>query len=343
MIQRGFSYKEFNADQIWVYEKGKIARRTQPKNHGSENHFYGEVGSLVDQKLTDLENELSELVHLARNSECGSSLEGADTKKLISLLVMRSLSLRDQLKELSHTVFKELSRFGKEERIYKDLMLAYIKQNPDFGKDMVPMLLQDGRSEEQAKDLIVSAANYHIERQTTDFAADSLNIIDLILRSIPEFAMKVHMTALERDFLNSELLDKFEGMSFSVQRAEVGSFVLPDTGVVFLDNESAYSFPDGLRHPSEVIIPLSSSVLVVGAKSKSERRSIKTIRRLLAGCAHKTFIAPIRTAELERVSSLIGKNSRLGIMRTAKRYCRLETMLDEGKLTSSASVTPARA
>ncbi|NVJ96492.1 MAG: DUF4238 domain-containing protein [Marivivens sp.] len=330
MVQRGFSHKEFKADQIWVYEKGKSPRRTQPKNYGSENHFYGEVGSRVDQKLTNLENELSELIHLIRNSDCGTFLDGADTSKLISLLTMRSLSLRDQLKELSRTVFKELSRIGKDERIFKDLMLGYIKQNPDFGTDIVPMLLQDGRSEEQARDLIVGAANYHIETQTSDLAVESATIIDLILSSIPDFSMKVHLAALEKDFLSSKLVDKYEGMSFIVQRAEVGSFILPDIGVIFLDDESAYSFPDGSRHPSEVIIPISSDVLVVGAKSRCEIRSIKTIRRLLASCAHKTFIAPVLAPELDRMSNLIGKNSKLGIMRTAKRYCKLETMLVEG-------------
>ncbi len=76
-----------------------------------------------------------------------------------------------------------------------------------------------------------------------------------------------------------------------------------------------------------VIMPISAEVAIVGRKGKEGPMELKTINRLLAGCAYDAFIARIDDPILASLAGRIGKYAKMMSEKEIRELFAFERML----------------
>lgn len=310
-LQKGFARKEFGDDHLWVYTREEPPRRTVARRHGVESFFYGEANSVADSNITSFENTAKHVINVARTSEEGASLPSAKIAPLISHLEMRSLFLRAESSKLAEQAVRRLSEILSLKEDAAKLMLLYFERHPELLEKYVRDQGLDGPIVDLYTSNLRTMLPAEIRKRSSQLAEMAKLVFEPMIGQIAEIAKNSHIKALEADFSETERTNLHLAFTYSVQRFPGEALVLPDTNLACLNRKDIRPVSSkGMNH-KEILLPISSEVMIVGHLGKRESRSLPEVRRILATCAYDNFVAEEFSDELAGLSKRIGKNARL--------------------------------
>jgi hypothetical protein len=306
MLQRGFGERRGKDYHPFKYEKGTLPRQNGTKKFGAEKCFYGPEDSPTDTKLTKIENILQGYIQDARGMRDGETLNNEIFSHLVTILEVRSQFLREELSTTGKKLETSLNHQLASSAIGKDLILAYFRKNPEIIEGFL------------AQQLIPINQRKEIEKLITAYveSLDPLKIQELFKKNSTELVSgdmvkDAHNGAILSLQADSPRHRLNAGYSYSVYRPQVGQLILPDTCVAFIGNESVAPFSNEDHDAHTVVVPLSSDSAAIGVREGHRKMELKTVNRLLAGCAYKAFLARTDDARLRPLTNRIGKHAKL--------------------------------
>ncbi len=132
-----------------------------------------------------------------------------------------------------------------------------------------------------------------------------------VSRKFPDIIKKTQNELLSRsmegEFRTQSHLDR----KYFIFRSSLDRFILPDTTLAFVKKEGASPFSQKADIIEFVIFPISSTVAIIGGSSGRQDYTVKTMNRILAGCAFEAFLAEERCQQLQSLTKRIGKYAKL--------------------------------
>lgn len=305
MLQRGFGVKKGKEYHVFTYETRTPPRQQGTGSFGVEKYFYGPRDSPTDTKITNIENLLQSYIQDARNMSDGEPLNNQVFPHLVTLLEVRSQFLREELSNVSKKLESSLNHQLGSSAIAKELLLAHIRKNPKIIEEFLAQQLVPINQRSGIENLIMA---YFESLDPQKIAQAFTNLPDLSLDKWAKDAHNKAILSLQPDSLRIKQNSRF---SYFVYKPKGGQLILPDTCVAFISNKSVGPFSDKDHDAHTVIMPLSSDTAAVGFRQGHRKMELKTVNRLLAGCAYKAFLAKTDDPALRPLANRIGKHAKL--------------------------------
>lgn len=327
MLQRGFGEKRGKDHHIWVYRKGEKPSQKGTGNFGVDRFFYGPEGSETDKRITEFENSVQSEIQDARKMEAGAELDAAFVAPLIAHLEIRSNFLRSELSNMTERMFKALDDHFSSTVKVQAMMKDYLRKNPKkvdifLAKNFVPVDQRDYASE-----LFETYIENLLPNTASDLFDGIIAEIFKMAQLVPEGIKDAHNKAILSIEPNSPRIKALEEFAYTVYRPHSGQLVLPDTCCAFIGPKNVAPFSQPNDDMQTVIIPISSEVAIFGQKGKQRPMELKTINRLLAGCAYDAFVAKINDPKLAALTGRIGKYAKLMSDKEVRELFSFERML----------------
>lgn len=311
MLQRGFGEKRGADHHIWVYRNGVEPSQKGTRNFGVDKFFYGPEGSETDKSVTDFENSVQGDIQDVRKLDDGAGLDPAFVAPLIAHLEVRSNFLRSELSNMTERMKAALTDHFSSRAKVRVMIKDYMKKHPEeidafFAKSFVP---SDERVEAfKLFDAYVDNLPQGVaEEMFGDKVAEFFQMANLV----PDGIKETHNRAILAIKPASPRIKALGEYVYTVYRPNDGQLILPDTCAAFVGRKNVAPFSQPKDDMHTVIIPISSEVAIVGRKGKEEPLELKTINRLLAGCAYYAFVARINDPILVSLAGRIGKHARM--------------------------------
>ncbi|MDF1854299.1 hypothetical protein [Pseudooceanicola sp.] len=329
MLQRGFGEKRGKDHHIWIYRKGEKPSPKGTGNFGVDRFFYGPEGSETDKRITEFENSVQSDIQDARKLENGAELDAAFVAPLIAHLEIRSNFLRSELSNMTERMFMALDEHFSSTTKVQAMMKNYLGKNPKkvdafLGKNFVPV---------DQRDYVSELFDTYIDNLPPNTASDlfdgKIDEIFNMAQLVPDGIKEAHNKAILSIEPNSPRIKALEEFTYTVYRPHSGQLVLPDTCVAFIGPKNVAPFTQPKDDMQTVIIPISAEVAIFGKKGKQRPMELKTINRLLAGCAYDAFIAKIDDPKLATLAGRIGKYAKVMSDKEVRELFSFERMLSD--------------
>lgn len=311
ILQRGFGEKRGKDHHIWVYRKGQLCERTVARLFGMEKHFYGPENSETDAVITEYENESQSTIQDLRKLPNGTVVDSEYAAVLIAHLEMRSAFLRKQASEEMQSAVHGLIDGFQSPKKLRAMMLEYLRNNPEeVDKFLGQNLILPNQRANMAKlaETMVAALSDHEVAKTM---APGLDKLREVANEFPEMVKSGQNKALALSAAGIKRSELHLGRRYSLLRFQEGSFILPDTTLAFATKAGASPFSQADDEIEAVILPIAAGVAIVGSGTGDVPYTLKTINRLLAGCAFQAFVANASSSSLQSLSNRIGKYAKL--------------------------------
>ena len=323
LLQKGFSARKTKkgVHQVWFYQNGREPFLTGTRNILAEKDFYGPPPTpLVDQLITDAEvHRFDELVNDLRSS-IGTRFIGLSD--VVSEFV-HQVSIRVRwIRSLFETGGKKILSRANDALSNKTsagrLLGRQIKAEPGWLEEILTSeaekKLGRGLSREERGTL---------SSMVSVIAADPgrmLEHIDLspMLRMVNELHALLtahtqagHIKGLERSLgqSESEFRSFMQRLHWSVVSSKTSGFILGDCGPLHIGPQGSLLGPMGVAKHDEVtgvILPISTSQVIVGAKSRSPAiPAVSDLNHASAAWSSDAFIANADTPQYRELQLLI--------------------------------------
>lgn len=328
MLQRGFAEREGKQHYTFVYSTCGDPERKNTREFGVEEYFYGPEGSVADENITDFELRSERLIQALRRAPDGHQADGDAIAALVNHLEMRSFFLRSEMIRLSDEMMGALKGHLSYPSKIKALIVAYVKKHPGLLEgeiDKLKLLPEDRNLAEGYADSKLPSL---IEQASPSLAKQFTEILTALGPEMVNAAKNAHIRLLERDFFTVERNQLYKRWSFFVRRYEGGGLILPDTAVAFLSDERCAPFSQKGSAFTDVVVPLSDQVAVIGTSKKSIDRPLDVLNRILASCSYQAFAASHDVASLRKLTRRIAKNAELLTKGELRQIFSFQDMLD---------------
>lgn len=327
MLQRGFGEKRGKDHHIWIYRKGAKPSLKGTGNFGVDKFFYGPEGSETDTSITNFENLVHGGILNARQMRDGAELDAAFVAPLIAHLEIRSNFLRSELSSMLDRLQAALTYHFSSTAKVQVMIKNHLEKNPDkvnsfLAKNFIPI----DQREIASKLLDAYIDNLPPSMAEKMFDGKIAEIFQMA-NLLPDRIKDLHnqaILAIKPDSPRIKALGEFE---FTVYRPNFGQLLLPDTCVAFVGPEKVAPFSQPDDNMQSVIIPISAYVAIIGYKGIKEPMELKTINRLLAGCAYDAFISKVKDQKFASLSGRIGKHAKMMSDREIRELFSFERML----------------
>lgn len=311
-IQNGFGTKSGKDYEIWVYEGAGEPRRTVARKNGVQNYFYGSEGSVADETITKIENELAEFITEARQARDGELADPAQAATLLTLTEIRSQALQTEIpKILIPTIAEFRKNFTEKARLAK-LFRSYIRANPEELRRRAQEAFPDGGLADAVEDVLSPQLNSLIEEGSERIAAEFAKSFPLDKVDFIELARAAHLEALSKDIEDTKRFDLHKSRIYKVRTFPDEMLILPDTGMMAASGNKKASMSTKHMPHAYIVLPISSSSAIVSEGDDLGVRPVRVVNRLLAGCALESFIGKKDCLEHRRLVPRIGRNPTFG-------------------------------
>lgn len=329
MLQRGFGEQSGKDHHIWVYRKGTKPSQKGTGNFGVEKFFYGPEGSETDKRITEFENSVQSGIQDMRKMDGGAELDAAFVAPLIAHLEMRSKFLRSEISNITERMLTTLEEYFSSTTKVQSMLKDYLRRNPEkfdafLAKNFVPVAQRENASK---------LVDTHIDNLPPNAADElfggKLAEIREMARLVPESIKESHNEAILSIERDSPRVKKLEEFAYTIYRPHNGQLVLPDTCCAFAGSKNVAPFSQPKDGIQTVIIPISAEVAIFGQRGKQRSMELKTINRLLAGCAYEAFIAKSDDPEFARLAGRIGKHAKMISDKEIRELFSFERLLSD--------------
>jgi hypothetical protein len=310
-LQNGFSWKEHNDDQIWVFRKGENPEQTITKKFGVDKRFYGEPDSESDKNITDFESSIQGFIQETRQLKNGSVLDTESCASLLAHLEMRSQFMRNEMVRLAERAVKFIDDQVASRANFTRILSAYIKKHPE---------MLDAELEKSGADpSLWPALKVHFEKELPrvirashgEFSAAFEGVFRNALGSMAEIAKSSHNKTLTGNFSEVERTGFHRKLTFTLLEVPSMDLILPDTCVAFFMQSGCRPISSKVDKVESVVMPVSRNRAIIGRKDTTKNWDVPTIKRALASCSFEAFIAPENNKDFQALASRIGKNAQM--------------------------------
>ncbi|MBL3571924.1 hypothetical protein BV509_20510 [Rhodovulum sulfidophilum] len=331
MLQRGFGEKRGKDHHIWVYRKGAKPIAKGTGNFGVDKYFYGPEGSETDTIITNFENSVQGEIQNVRKMEDGEELSGAFVAPLVAHLEIRSHFLRSELSSMFERLLAAIDEHFSSPKKIQALLKHYLQNNRKevdafLARNLVPT---DRRGE--ALNLLDAYIDNLLPSAAVGFFNGKLSEIFRLAKLVPDGIKEAHNKSIIEIKPDSPRIRALETYAYSVYRPRDGQLILPDTCMAFAGSKNVAPVSQFKDDMKLVIIPISSEVAICGCKGKQRPTELKTINRLLAGCAYDAFIAKSNDQRLVPLTGRIGKYAKLMSDKDIRELFEFEKLLSRQK------------
>jgi hypothetical protein len=311
MFQRGFGEKRGKDHHIWVYRKGVEPSQKGTGNFGVGRFFYGPEGSETDKSITDFENSVQGDILEARKLDDGAGLNPAFVAPLIAHLEIRSNFLRSELSNMTERMKAALTDHFSSTAKVRVMIKDYLKNNPEKVDAFLASSFVPSDKREDALKLIDAYVDNLPQGMVEKVFGGKVAELFQMANLAPDGIKEAHNKAILSIKPESPRIKALSDYTYTIYRPKHGQLILPDTCCAFVGRKNVAPFSQPKDEMHTVIIPISSEAAIVGRKGKEEPMELKTINRLLAGCAYDAFIARINDPTLMSLAGRIGKYAKM--------------------------------
>jgi hypothetical protein len=327
MLQRGFSWKENNDNQIWVYRRAKEPEQTVTRLFGGAKYFYGPKGSIADSNITKFEGNAQSYIQDVRLLPDGTVLDATVVCPIISHLEMRSLFLRDEMSRLADRIVVAVREHFSSTAKMKVLIANFLREKPDqfiefFQKNGVPPEFNSA-----LLDLVDVRLPGLVDEVASDLMPALRGNFQVLQDMIAESVIQAHVKSLEGDFAEVQRTQLYSQLRYQVLHLSSDGLILPDTSLAFFKESGLAPVTQKSDKVESVVLPISSKVAIVGYSGRRFDKSLQTIQRALASCSYEAFIAQSRDENLFKLAARISKNARLISDADLQRTLRFESLI----------------
>lgn len=289
--------------QVVVYRFGGIDFVAATDGIGAERHFYSELDvggneETLDDKITDHETSISEILDALRSADDRQVVDSRDAAALVTHLVIRNDHFRKIAKQAGGSLFSGFqSAMADRDSAASLLGLDGDKPNDLFRKKMDEVWLEQGATLQAmglSRDTLTAFAFNFAKQNFAQFHAQMLAPMERAFSDvsgrITEIAADSQIKALGQSLTPEKWLEKLEPYRWTIQ--DVGfDCLLPDCVAICFDTEGR-SFPVGFADDEArecIVMPITSRRVLVG--TANENRVPETLNFSLARCCWDFFVA----------------------------------------------------
>lgn len=354
-LQRGFGIRRSGQpNETWVFAKGETPEPKPITDTNADTHFYSEPSpdpwTTLDGKITKYETPLADHVNAARRMQPGERLDSDIAAKVVTHLAVRTRHVREMFQRgLRDVAQGALNEFADSATVQRVMGLDSLVPSDIFSNSLRDELRRSGLAKEAPESLAVQIM-FQLARERFDqFSPATMDGIRLVGTQIIENAanliQQAHNSALTRVMETPEhAWDYLRTLHWTVEAA-VGPAILPDCVALAIDRDgTARPLPLANRETlANVLLPLSSKVLLVGVKTVNEKTNLVEFNQHAAACCYHHYQASANTPELANLSDLIGSRS-LGVVQSliqetlSEQFPRSQSLASPDSISQQTSV-----
>lgn len=322
-MQKGFQDGASKTDAVWIYTKKQLPYKANPKKHGAERKFYEDsFGSTADEAITRFESSIAPIVSRMRRGEFLPE-DVARIPQLIAHLEIRSKFLREETLGIMNVSIDQFVDSLSTPKSQKKLILKQLAKNDSILMDKLKELAVTPEMEGAVKEYLLKYLDGH------DWSADSsidegLTLLrEMIGQNGNRIALEAHNKAIsEVDAAPEGRSSSYEGLKFRLQTISNDEMILPDNCVAFVMSTKISPLFQKGDSIQAVLLPISSSRLIVGSPKGDFQRETQVVNSILASSAYASFVASSRNSKLEKLQKKIGGNAILLTNEAARAIAR---------------------
>lgn len=318
-LQRPFSHRVVkNNYYVHVHEQRS---RYSPSTTGvgAMRDFYSTIeDTRADDNITATESVLGEI--LDRIFRTRSLSKNSDVAMLFSALSIRTLKMRNAMKELAPAMISTLRKKAAEQAWVLEALDRQINDVAWIDAQVDKQLREHGKVDRNRLAAMKALIKPQIKRDLEDnkprILADFNALARHVFDHLESQAATVANEALSRIFIDTSGLEKrssfFDEFTYTLMERTQESFVLGDCAVAALDNQSrprvALGNVDKHVVLDQIFLPISPDLLIRGARDPGAMLPESAqINRLSAMLSNHFFISlEESTSHIEELKKLIG-------------------------------------
>lgn len=298
--------------QVWNFRKGAAPYLSAVKDSAAARHFYSPLPldgeETLDTQITDYEGKLAQLVADLRSVPSGARADAGVAAEVVTHLAIRTEYLRSAFEVSAVQIFGAARDiFSDSDRVTRLLGLESDEPSEQFRTELrrrlAEMLSHGGAvgiPERVFERIIFDLAKENSGSIVRGIVPAIANACDDLIARAEAVARDGQTKALGKELAPAARVRALAEWTWTVHSGGDTDMILPDC--VALGRER-----DGILHPlmatsleeiDAVVLPLSSSQVLVGFRRPSDSTEFRDLNEDAAACSHAFFIAANRDAEL---------------------------------------------
>ena len=231
-----------NQDSTWVVRQGREPFKANIVNVGVSKKFYESSETKgIDDELTEREGEFAPSLDVLRSRSQSLEIKDPLIPDFVCHLQIRTKHLRDSLVESTDFLFREMMDFMEDPVNLHSLFRTYLKNNPQFLKQMCDEALQGQRmsrvQRQQFSRYVQDWAFSYVDsniNEATNLFSQFRQVLEPQLR---EAAVKGQLGALAKAVVPEPRAAVYRGLSWTLVVIKDEGLILGDCGPVTCPHE----------------------------------------------------------------------------------------------------------
>lgn len=322
-LQRAFGIKSKGKPKdIWTYKADTGADRGSISSTAAEDYFYSfpsEDGSeTLDDKIGVPEDLAAKFHFKLRSEPLGAVADADKAATLVAHLAPRSSHLRSsvafgvyQLVTGARDLFTGPGNLERMMGLDKDEPNALFSERFREGIEKSPEIVALGLPMS-----VLERMAFYLARE--QFDTSKMQAGQMLAAMLSYFT--ANSPPLVRESHNKALLDMTEGkdirrdllsdFSWTLEDAPAEGAILPDcVALAYMPDEPLLPFMFAGQHTQAVVMPISTTKLLVGYKDGAPVLDLSKFNMAAAACSHDFFLANANTENYRSLASTIGSRS----------------------------------
>jgi hypothetical protein len=269
LLQRRFGTKGAKSTTVVVYNADKEPFQVNTAKFGAERDFYADGGNFfVDDLITEFENDIQSFVIRLVEGDTEALADRLTISALITHLELRSSFLRNQLFEISGMMSDYIENiFCNRNNLIRTLR-QYNRENPNFVRDAILEKFGEDAPIGAIESIVVPKIDLFLNELGDEIVVSIADMLFGIREALKSAVKPAHLKALHRHPSEFERTKFYSGLNYSIQKAPVGSFILPDTMIAFCMKNRVSPFTQAGDTLDQLILPLASDTVLIGDRKK---------------------------------------------------------------------------
>jgi hypothetical protein len=305
--------------KVWLYEKDATPRLAVIKREvGGERFFYSELSTAgeetLDDRITDYENHFKGLLEVLKAAPLGSVVDSQQAGEVVAHLTIRNAHLRRTLSLAAVKLFDEAAvLFGDEANLRPILGVDDRLPSPRV-KEAIDDYLERGQALANIgvpRKVLYQVAQMTMKERFNRFFQEQMPgmiaAAESVVADAPALVRDGHNRALAESRRTDRRIELLEMLEWTVHPSPGDDFILPDCVALGQDDEGGFKslMMTGLKDVRVVLMPLSSSRILVGRRAGIIMSDLTEFNRAAAASSLHYFVAAQQSDALKDLQQSI--------------------------------------
>lgn len=319
--------------KVWVFKKEQQPYISSIEDVAAERYFYSgllkDSSITLDDKITQYENKLSELINKLCESPVGAIINSEIASEVVTHLTIRVAHIR----EVFSIGFKEILNdsvdiFGDNEfmrslmGVDKDRPPPHLQRQIEEMLSEHPLFAQLDLPNPVLLRIIFTLFKENFDQFLCDDIPLFLTCLNNVASKTKSLVRTEHAKALANDLTPNARLSAMRQLIWTISEFPEGDLVLPDCVAVSMVRDGSTFDPymlNSLDEVNVVLLPICATKLLIGRTDETPFPNIQEFNEVAAICSHTFFVSACRTPILENLATRISVRSKVTLLDSL--YC----------------------